>query len=73
MFGDYETDDGSPQKSPGSFFGTGTSKVFQNMFQLFVSGTCLSYIFVVELYKTRSFPIKTRVIWVPGEQYLGFN
>ena len=33
---------------------------------LYIPGTCLSSILVVEPFKTRSFPIKTRVIWVPG-------
>ena len=34
---------------------------------IFMPGTCLEpSILVVEPSKTRSFPIKTRVIWVPG-------
>ena len=33
-----------------------------------IPGTCLSSILVVEPFKTGSFPIKTRVIWVPGTQ-----
>ena len=33
---------------------------------LYIPGTWLSSILVVEASKTRSFPIKTRVIWVPG-------
>ena len=33
---------------------------------IYIPGTCLSSILVVEPSKTRSFPIKTRVIWVPG-------
>ena len=36
------------------------------MFASFVPGSCLSSILVVEPSKTRSFPIKTRVIWAPG-------
>ena len=34
--------------------------------KIYVPGTCLSSILVVEPFKTRSFLIKTRVIWVPG-------
>ena len=30
-------------------------------------GTCLSFIFSLDPSKTRSFPIKTRVNWVPGK------
>ena len=37
---------------------------------LYIPGTCLSSILVVEPFKTRSFPIKTRVIWVPGYIYI---
>ena len=33
---------------------------------IYIPGTCLSSILVVEPFKTMSFPIKTRVIWVPG-------
>ena len=36
-------------------------------FQKTLPRACLSSILVVEPYKTRSFPIKTRVIWVPGK------
>ena len=37
---------------------------------LHVPGTCLKPLFWwVEPFKTRSFPIKTRVIWVPGMEY----
>ena len=35
-----------------------------------IPGTCLSSILVVEPFKTRSLPIKTRVIWVPGTNYV---
>ena len=33
---------------------------------MFIPGTCLSSIIGLDLSQTRSFPIKTRVIWVPG-------
>ena len=33
---------------------------------IYIPGTCLSSILVVEPFKTMSFPIKTRVIWVAG-------
>ena len=34
---------------------------------IYTPGTSLSSILVIEPSKTRSFPIKTRVIWVPGK------
>ena len=52
---------------------TSTSSVASNNSQCFekdvtqcIPGTCLSSIFGFQPSKTRSFPIKTRVIWVPG-------
>ena len=33
---------------------------------IYIPGTCLSSILVVEPFKRRPFPNKTRVIWVPG-------
>ena len=47
-------------------FATLVKKLEKDFGNPFVPGTCLSSILVVETSKTRSFPIKTRVIWVPG-------
>ena len=33
---------------------------------MFLPGTCLSSILVVEPFKAKSFPMKTRVFWVQG-------
>ena len=45
--------------------------IYIYIYYIYISGTCLFSILVVEPFKTRSFPIKTRVIWVPG--HLGSN
>ena len=49
-------------------FNSATTK---NVQVYYVPGTPLSSIFVVEPSKTRSFPIKTKVIWVPGTYIRG--
>ncbi len=38
-----------------------------------VPGTCLSSILVVEPSKTRSLPVKTGVIWIPGIEISSFR
>ena len=48
-------------------------RLWQCMLFNCLSGTCLSSILVVEPSKLRSFPIKTRGIWVPGRHCFFFK